>query len=45
MLIMKVTKRKEGRKERKQGWREKGREERRIVGRQAESLLKNLLIE
>lgn len=23
MLIMKVTKRKEGRKERKQGWREK----------------------
>lgn len=44
MLIMRVTERKEGRKESQDGGK-KGREERRIVGRQAESLLKNLLKE
>lgn len=44
MLIMRVTERKEGREESKDGG-EKGREGSRIVGRQAESLLKNLLKE
>ena len=44
MLIMRVTERKKGRKESKDGG-EKGREGSRIVGRQAESLLKNLLKE